>query len=69
MERTALKVFRVKHKMSQEEFADKIGVVRSTYQSIESGARNGRKSFWDKLQKAFNVDNSDMWELMKRDEE
>lgn len=69
MARTNLKVFRVKQHMSQEEMAAKIDFQRSTYSAIESGKRNGRRAFWIELQKAFNIPEADMWELMKNDED
>lgn len=68
MARTNLKLFRVKLKMSQEEFANKIGYQRATYSAIESGKRSGRQQFWRDLQKAFNIPEAEMWELMKQDE-
>lgn len=69
MERTNLKLFRVKHKLSQEEMAKEIGCSRGCYAGIECGKRTGRKEFWIKLQKAFDVPDSDLWGLMKTDEE
>lgn len=69
MARTNLKLFRVKHKMSQEQIAEKIGCTRATYSSIESGKRTGRQAFWLDLQKAFDIPDADLWGLMKPDEE
>lgn len=69
MARTNLRVFRVKHKLSQNEIAEKLGCVRSTYTAIENGKRNGKQNFWSTLQKTFDVPEVDMWELMKIDEE
>lgn len=66
--RTALRVFRTKQKMTQAEFAAKVGFSRSQYALIEQGNRNGTQDFWNKLQAAFNIANSDMWELMKLDD-
>ena len=45
--RTNLKLFRVKKKLSQDEFADVIGCTRATYSSIESGKRDGRLTIWN----------------------
>ena len=68
MARTNLKVFRVKHHLTQEEMAKKIGgYTRQAYAYVENGKRDGRKSFWKDLQKAFNVPDSEMWELQKND--
>lgn len=67
--RTALKVFRVKQKMTQAEFAEKLGYSRSQYALIEQGNRNGTQDFWLKLQERFSIDDCAMWELMKVDDE
>ena len=67
MERTNLKVFRVKLKLSQAQIAEKIGVNRGTYAAIEKGARNGSYKFWTALQIAFP--NANIGELMKVDED
>lgn len=66
--RTNLKLFRVKHQLTQEDMADKIGCIRCTYAAIENGTRNGRDFFWESLQKAFNIPDEDMWKLKKKDE-
>lgn len=66
--RTNLKLFRVKKKMSQDEFADRIGCTRATYSSIESGKRDGRLAFWNDLQSAFKISDADMWALLRNDE-
>lgn len=67
--RTNLKVFRIKRHMSQQEFADELGYVRATYSAIECGKRNGRKSFWNELQKTFDVSDEEMWKLMQNDKD
>lgn len=67
--RTTLKVFRVKQKMTQAQFAAKVGVARSVYALIEQGKRNGTQDFWNKLQAAFDISDSDMWQLTKTDEQ
>lgn len=67
--RMALKVFRVKQNMTQAQFAEKVGYSRSQYALIEQGNRKGTQDFWNKLQTAFNVPNSEMWSLTKIDEE
>lgn len=65
--RTNLKILRVKNKMSQEEFAKKIGCNRATYSAVEIGSRCGKRSFWEAVRVAFNVPDAYMWELMKND--
>ena len=63
--RTNLKVFRVKHNLTQDAIAAKIGVKRSTYSAVEKGVRNGKQTFWQALQKAFDVPDSEVWDLTK----
>ena len=67
--RTNLKVFRVQHKLSQAEMAERIGCQRTTYTAVENGARNGRLTFWNALQSAFNLPDTEIWGLMKIDED
>lgn len=66
--RMNLKIFRVKHKLSQEEIAERIGFSRAAYAAVEAGRRDGRQSFWIALQKAFNIPDADMWALRKNEE-
>ena len=63
--RMNLKVLRVKHLLTQEEMAAKIGCTRGSYQAIEKGYRQGGKTFWRNLQLAFNIKDVDMWALQK----
>lgn len=65
--RKNLKVFRVQNDMTQDEIAEKIGCTRATYSAIESGKREGRRSFWEEFQKAFNVSGAEMWALMQNE--
>lgn len=66
--RTNLKVFRVKRNLSQEQMADKIGCNRVTYSAIENGRRNGKQSFWVAFQKAFDIPDNEVWQLIKNEE-
>ena len=66
--RLNLKVFRVKHGMTQEKIAERIGHTRASYSAIEAGKRNGREAFWNALQKAFNIPDAEMWALKKNEE-
>lgn len=66
--RKNLKLFRVKMGMTQEQIAAKIGCIRATYSAIESGKRDGRKTFWRDLQEAFNIPDSEMWALQANEE-
>lgn len=68
MARTNLKVFRIKQHLTQTEMAERIGKYsRQAYAAIENGKRCGRKTFWKDLQKAFNIPDSEMWELQQND--
>ena len=67
--RKGLYMFRHNLKLSQQAMADKIGVNRETYASIERGARNGSMTFWRKLQLAFNIDDAVIGGLMRIEEE
>lgn len=66
--RNRLFLFRHSKRLSQEEIAKKIGCSRATYSSIETGARDGRMSFWNGLQQAFGLSDAEKGELMKVDE-
>lgn len=67
--RNGLYMFRHGKRLSQAEMAKQIGCNRSTYAAIEVGTRNGRASFWNKLQKAFGISDADIGGLMKVDAE
>ena len=69
MQRTNLKVFRVAHKLKQEEIAEMLGVSRATYSYVERGERGGTQAFWGTLQSVFSVPDEDMYALMKLDAE
>lgn len=63
--RKNLQLFRIRHNLTQEQMADKIGVSRACYQSVESGTRNGSTEFMRKLKKAFNLTGDETFELME----
>ncbi|MBO7735973.1 MAG: helix-turn-helix transcriptional regulator [Methanobrevibacter sp.] len=64
--RLGFKAWRVRHGYRQEDVAQKMGMSRITVQSIELGKRDGRQSFWERFQETFQVEDKDMWELMKK---
>lgn len=68
MVRENLKDFRLLKRMSQDDFAKEIGYSRQMYSQVESGLRDGTPSFWDAVQKAFNIPDSKMWALTKKEE-
>lgn len=63
MKRINLKCFRTKHKLTQQEMADRIGVPRAKYVRIENGTNSGKLEFWEMLQNAFAIPDEDMWAL------
>ena len=67
--RTNLKLFRVKKNLTQEEMSQKIGYSRKGYACIENGLRDGRARFWNSLKAAFDLQNSEVLELTKNDEQ
>lgn len=67
--RTALKQFRIGLHLKQSEMAKKMGVGRTVYGYVERGKRSGTLEFWNALQKAFDVPDSEMWKLQKLDKE
>lgn len=61
--RTNLKILRVRHRMTQAEFADRIGITRATYSAIESGRRNGSRFFWTELKRTFGISEREIQNL------
>lgn len=67
--RKNLKLFRVGLELTQSEMAEAVGgITKQGYGSIENGRTHGSPEFWKALQKAFNVPDSDMYNLMKLQE-
>lgn len=62
-------MLRVKHDLSQQEMADKLGVARQTYGDIENGNASGSMKFWEAFQVEFSIPDAEMWELMKLEQE
>lgn len=65
--RVNLKIQRIKRLMSQGEAADAIGIDRTTYSNLERGEIQGSFSTWKKVQKAFNISDDEMWEVMQNE--
>lgn len=63
--RHELYLFRHNMRLSQAEMAAKIGCNRVTYAAIEKGTRNGRVTFWNDLQKAFEIPDEKIGGLMR----
>ena len=66
--RIKLKVLRVSKNLTQEETAARLGVSRNMYMEIESGNRDGKHLFWDKVQQEFDIPSSEMWGIMHEKE-
>lgn len=68
MKRIKLKQFRIGLDFTQEEMAKRLRVSRVQYAQIENGKQLGKQQFWNNLQEAFNIPDSEMWAFMKRKE-
>ena len=65
MKRTNLKIFRIRQDMTQDDMARRVGCNRSFYSAVEGGRSNPSVEFFMELQKAFNVPDEKMWELVR----
>ena len=66
--RDGLYMYRHRKRLSQQAMADRIGCSRATYAAIEAGKRNGRMTFWQDLQTAFDIPDADIGGLMRIEE-
>lgn len=65
--RIKLKVFRVKHNLTQRGIATRLGYKRAYYGHIERGFMAGSDEFWQRLQEAFALTESEVQELKDGD--
>lgn len=65
--RTALIALRARHGLTQEQMAERLEITRAAYSQIEIGGRDGRFSFWQRLQKEFNLTDSETWAILKNE--
>lgn len=65
--RTELKVLRVKQKMTQAQFAEKLGVSRAMYSAIENGTRIGTLVFWENFSRICEIPEGELWKYTKND--
>lgn len=65
--RTKLKLFRIKHKMNQQQLAEQVGYERAYYGHIERGFQVGSPAFWNNLQAAFKLTDDELQELKELD--
>lgn len=61
--RLNLKIFRVRHGMTQTEIAKTLGVCRSYFGHIERGFMRGSKKFWDRMQAEFGLTDAELERL------
>lgn len=53
--RTKLKIFRVSHKLTQQQMAEKLGYKRAYYGHVENGFADGSEHFWKQLKSTFGL--------------
>ena len=53
--RNNLKQARLNAGMTQQQVADKLGIIEQAYQKIEYGKRIGKIETWDKLEDLFGI--------------
>ena len=66
MKNKELVKLRVDHDLTQPQAAEKLGVSTATYNLIENGKRRGSAEFWLRLQKEFNLKDSEVWKIQNR---
>lgn len=66
MKRINLKIFRLKHNLSQQQMADKLGITKVHYSRIETGANDPSFGLLEKFEQEFVYD--DVWLLFKKSE-
>ncbi len=69
MERTELKLFRIKNKLSQEQIAEKLGYSRGHYVRFENGEAEITLRFLQALETAFGLSYEEAKAVTKRDKE
>ena len=63
MQRLKLKLLRVKLGYTQEEMANKCGIKRNTYSSIEKGTGKGSEDFWFNVMKVGELNPNQLFEI------
>lgn len=61
--RTKLKILRIKHQLTQDEIAARLGYKRAYFGHVESGHTGGSQEFWQRLQNAFQLTDDEVQEL------
>ena len=60
-----LKKLRILGGMTQSQMAEKSGLSKSMYASIEKGVRCGTFKTWEKIQEALGIPDDKMWAVIK----
>lgn len=69
MQRTALKLFRIKRGYTQDGMSEKLGYSRNQYQRVENGEQGVTLKFLVALSDAFGMSLDEAKELTKRDKD
>ncbi len=64
--RKDLQMFRYAHDLTQDQIAEICGISRASYSLIEEGHRDGRMTFWNAFQTAFDVPDNEMYKYMAK---
>lgn len=68
MQRTELKLLRIKNGLTQDKMALRLGYSRNHYATIENGKREPTLKFIEAVRNCFGFTLSEAMEVMKRDE-
>lgn len=63
MKNKELVKLRIDHDLTQKKAADLCGVSAAMYNLIENGKRRGSKEFWHNIQKIYDLDGGQVWQL------
>lgn len=63
--RRELKLLRVTQELTQQQMAERCGVSKATYCVIEQGKRHGSLDFWKRVQKEFELDGEQIWQMQQ----
>ena len=61
-----IKEYRLKHKLSQEELAEEIGISNRHLQRLEHNEENTRISTFKKIVKSLNISDDEILEFIKK---
>lgn len=63
MKRVELEVLRIRLGLTKEEMAEKCGINRNTYASIERGISSGSDKFWLNVMKLGNLTPDELFKI------